>query len=261
MLRRGGHDYYVGDLVPGRAEDTLLSGEPPGVWSGRTAADLGLRGIVSAPEFAQLLEGRHPSSSRPLRVERARGTAGFDLTFCAPKSVSVLHLLAPAEIAAAVGAGHVAAVADAADYLERSAAGVRRMRSGQQARLDATGLASAAFVHRTSRALDPHLHTHMVVANVAQGVDGLWSTLDSRRLFRHGPAAQGVYHARLRHELTSRLGVAWHLHPSGIGDVVGVDPTLCRLFSGRSADVDEHVHRQSAARSRTGRPREPSPPW
>ncbi len=95
----------------------------------------------------------------------------------------------------------------------------------------------------------PHLHTHVVVANVAQGVDGLWSTLDSRRLFRHGPAAQGVYHARLRHELTCRLGVAWHLHPSGMGDVAGVDPTLCRLFSGRSADVDEHVYRRSAARS------------
>ncbi len=158
-MRRGGHDYYVDDLVPGRAEGTLLSGEPPGGWWGRAAADLGLRGTVSTAEFAALLEGRHPSNGRPLRHERARGTAGFDLAFCAPKSVSVLHLLGPAEIAAAVGNGHAAAAADAADYLERAAAGVRRMRSGQQVRLGATGLASAAFVHRTSRALDPHLHT------------------------------------------------------------------------------------------------------
>ncbi len=122
----------------------------------------------------------------------------------------------------------------------------------QQVRLDATGLAAGAFLHRTSRALDPHLHTHVVVANVAQGVDGAWSSLDSRRLFHHGPAAQAVYHARLREELTERLGVAWQLRPSGMADVVGVDPTLCRLFSGRTAtwrstSTDRH------ARDPTGR--------
>jgi hypothetical protein len=85
----------------------------------------------------------------------------------------------------------------------------------------------------------------VVVANVAQGVDGRWSSLDSRRLFLHAPAAQAVYHARLRYELTDRLGVAWQLRPSGLSDVVGVDPTLCRLFSGRTADMEEHLSRRA----------------
>ena len=244
VLHRGGHAYYVDDLVPGRAEGTRLSGEVPGSWTGHGAADLGLGGTVAGPDFAQLLAGRHPSSGRNLRQERPNGTAGFDLTFCAPKSVSILHLLAPTEMAAQVGLGHAAAVADATGYLERAAAGVRRSREGAQVRLDATGLAAGAFLHRTSRALDPHLHTHVVVANVAQGVDGRWSSLDSRRLFLHAPAAQAVYHARLRHELTDRLGVAWQLRRSGLSDVVGVDPTLCRLFSGRTADMEENLWRR-----------------
>jgi conjugative relaxase-like TrwC/TraI family protein len=248
VLHRGGDRYYVDDLVPGRAEGTLLAGEAPGEWWGRAAVDLGLRGTVAGPEFAELLAGRNPASSRPLRIDRLEATSGFDLTFCAPKSVSILHLLAPTEMAAEVGAGHAAAVADATGYLERAAAGVRRSRGGVQVRLAATGLATGAFLHRTSRALDPHLHTHVVVANVAQGPDGEWSSLDSRRLFRHGPAAQAVYHACLRYELSDRLGVAWSLRPSGLSDVVGVDATLCRLFSGRTADMDEHVHRQGTAR-------------
>ncbi|HZU80784.1 MAG TPA: MobF family relaxase, partial [Acidimicrobiales bacterium] len=204
----------------------------------------------------ELLSGRDPANGRQLRAGRRDATAGFDLTFCAPKSVSLLGMLAPREIAHEVVAGHEAAVDDATGFLDRAAIGVRRARGGEQLRLGATGAAAGAFLHRTSRALDPHLHTHLVVANVAHGVDGDWSSLDSRRLFRHSSAIRAVYHARLRAELTARLGVAWDVRPSGMGDVVGVDPVLRGLFSGRSADIAEHLHgrrlssRAGGARSR-----------
>ena len=174
--------------------------------------------------------------------------AGFDLTFCAPKSVSVLHLLAPRELGTAAVAAHAAAVADALAYLERNGLGVRRSRSGEVQHLAATGTVAAGFVHRTSRALDPHLHSHVVTANVAQGVDGTWSSLDSRRLFLHRRATGAVYDAALRHHLRRRP--AWHgtgVRPV-VGEVAGVDPVLRRLFSQRAASIDEHV-----ARSR-GRP-------
>ncbi len=242
VLRPGGHAYYLDELVPGRAEGSGgVAGEPPGSWRGRAAADLRLAGNVGGHELATLMAGQHPGTGAQLRSTRVNATAGFDLTFGAPKSVSLLRLLAPSEIGTEVGAGHAVAVDDALGYLERAAAGVRRVRGGAARRLGATGLAAAAFVHRTSRTLDPHLHTHLVVANVAQGVDGEWSSLDSRRLFRHSVAARAVYHARLRAELNDRLGVAWEVPPSGMGDVVGVDPTLRRIFSGRSSDIDEHL--------------------
>ena len=243
MVRGDGHRYYVEDIVPGRAESSPVAGESPGVWSGRGAAALGLDGLVEAPVFTALLEGRHPQSGRTLGRPRGdRRVSGYDLTFGAPKSVSILAMLAPGEIAAAVGVGHRAAVEEAAGYLGRAAVGVRRTHRGVVAYLPSTGMVAGSFVHRTSRALDPHLHTHLVMANVAQGVDGRWSAVDSRRVFVHAPAAQAVYHARLRLELTERLGTAWALRPSGLGDVVGVDARLRRLFSTRSSAIEEYVH-------------------
>ena len=100
---------------------------------------------------------------------------------------------------------------------------------------------AGGFRHRTSRALDPHLHTHVVAANVAQGLDGRWSAADGRRVFAHARAAGSVYQARLRLELSERLGTAWEVRPSGLGDVVGVGSGLRRLFSQRSAEIEEYV--------------------
>jgi conjugative relaxase-like TrwC/TraI family protein len=256
VVRASGVGYYVRDLVPGRAEGSLVAGESPGAWTGGGSAVLGLRGRVGPDEFTEVFAGRDPLGDRALRDGRgARAVAGVDLTFCAPKSVSVLHLLAPRELGAATGAAHEAAVADALGYLERTALGVRRTRGGVTRRVAATGAVAAGFVHRTSRALDPHLHTHLVAANVAQGADGLWSSIDSRRLFLHRRDVQAVYDSSLRHELTRRAGVAWELGPSGRWDVRGVDPTLVRLFSQRAASIDEHVFRAGSGRTSPGRRR------
>ncbi len=253
VVRGDGYRYYVDDLTPGRAEGSLVAGESPGVWSGRGALGLGLAGRVESPAFGEVLEGRDPGRGVTLRQSRGdRSVAGFDLTFCAPKSVSVLHLLAPGEMASEVGEGHRTAVEETIGYLGRSALGVRRSRGGGLTLLPSTGVVAGQFVHRTSRALDPHLHTHLVVANVAEGVDGAWSAVDSRRLFTHLPSAQGIYHARLRFELTRRLGAAWEVRPNGLGDVVGVDRRLRRLFATRTAAIDEYDHdRTPSARSPT----------
>ena len=255
VVRGQGVGYYVRDLVPGRAEETRVAGESPGRWAGRGSGDLGLAGPVDARGITEVLAGHDPASGQALRqAHTGRPVSGFDLTFCAPKSVSVLHLLAPAELGAAVGGAHREAVADAVAYVERHGHGVRRNRSGQVHHLGTTGVVAAAFDHRTSRTLDPHLHTHLVVANVALGVDGRWSSLDSRRLFLHRRATGAVYDASLRHHLTAAAGVAWRRSPTGGWEVDGVDPVLCRLLSQRSASIDEHAHvaggRRSAGRRR-----------
>jgi len=253
-VRLGGHGYYVDDLVPGRAEGSLLAGERPGVWAGAGAVDLGLVGEVDGPSFAAVLAGRDPRSGAELGPTQARArvrVAAYDLTFAAPKSVSLLQALAPGEVAEEAGRGHAAAVEAATGYLSRRAVGVRRSAGGEVRLLPSTGMAAGAFLHRTSRALDPHLHTHVVVANVARGVDGAWSAVDGRRLFSHVRTAGQLYRSHLRRELTDRLGAGWEVTERGMGDVVGVDPALRHLFSVRRAGIAEHLGRRPGRSSRS----------
>ena len=253
VLRSGGIDYYVRDLAPGPAEGSSVAGESPGMWTGGGGAVLGLAGRVRSDDLADVFAGRDPTGERQLRHERgSRSVAGVDLLFCAPKAVSLLHLLAPNELGAVAGECHQAAVSDAVGYLERAVLGVRRTRSGTSHRIATTGAVAAGFVHRTSRALDPHLHTHLVTANVAQGIDGLWSSLDTRRLFAHRGAIQSVYESSLRYMLSDRAGMAWEQHSAGRWHLAGVDPVLERLFSQRASGIEEHVFRAAGGRSSPG---------
>ena len=71
------------------------------------------------------------------------------------------------------------------------------------------GLIGAAFRHRTSRAGDPQLHTHVLVANLVLGADGRWGTLDGRRIYAHAKTAGYLYEHRLRALLTRELGFEW----------------------------------------------------
>jgi conjugative relaxase-like TrwC/TraI family protein len=243
VVHDGGSAYYVDGLVPGRPGG-VAAGERPGQWLGEGAAALGLAGTVEGAAFVTVMSGQDPGTGRALRsLHGPSSVSGYDLTFCAPKSVSLLHALAPDEIATEVGAGHDAAVEQVAAYLASRAVGVVR-RDGHDAPrrlVPSTGMVAGAFVHRTSRALDPHLHTHVVAANVAQGIDGRWSAVDSRRVVAHLQAGGAVYQAVLRSELSRRLGAAWEVGPTGLGDVLGVDPGLRRLFSQRSAAIDEYL--------------------
>ena len=253
-VRVGGHGYYVNELPQGREAGTGLTGERPGRWMGRAAEGLGLGDRVEAEAFADVLSGRNPILGRPLPVKRDLVTvAAYDLVFCAPKSVSLLHALGSAELSSEVGAGHDAAVDATTDYLARVALGVRRQaQGGSRSVLPTTGMMAGAFLHRTSRALDPHLHTHVVEVNVAQGIDGVWSAVDGRGLFAHRAAAGRLYQAHLRQELTVRLGVAWDVRPTGLGDVVGVEPGFRGLFSQRSAAIKEYMSERSGRASARG---------
>lgn len=195
-----------------------------------------LRGPLEGAAFTAMLAGRHPLSGRVLPGPR-RHVRAFDLTFSAPKSASVLFALGPPEVAGAVVAAHRMAVDEAVGYLERRAVSVRRSSGDWRRVVPAKALAWAAFDHATSRALDPHLHTHVVVANVAHGGDGRWSALDGRGLYAHRGAAGSLYGAHLRWRLAATLGVRWEPRRNGGYEVAGIDPLLLGAFSSRAADI------------------------
>jgi conjugative relaxase-like TrwC/TraI family protein len=117
--------------------------------------------------------------------------------------------------------GHEAAVAGALGYLEREACRARRG-AGGRVQVPGDGFVAAAFRDRSSRAGDPLLHTHVVVANATRGPDGRWTALDGRELYRHAKTAGYLYQAVLRAELTERLGVEWTEVENGTADLRGV---------------------------------------
>lgn len=139
------------------------------------------------------------SSFDPLLSECSPCTGAFDCTFTAPKSVTLLFALGSTEVRREVGTAHDAAVDAALAVYEAEAARVRRGRGGKQV-LQADGFVAAAFRHRTSRAGDPHLHTHVVVANMAHAPsDDRWTTLDGRQLYACCRTTGFLYEAHLRH--------------------------------------------------------------
>lgn len=241
-LVAGAEDYYLSMVAEGREEYYSGAGESPGTWLGRGTDDLGLAGPVSPEALAAIVAGISPRSGADLGLPRRSGTrvGGFDLTFSAPKSVSLLYALGSPVHSAAVRAAHDHAVTEGVAYLERHALFARRGTDGLR-RIATGGLVAAAFVHRTSRNGDPQLHTHVLAANAVLGEDGRWSAPDARGLYAHARTAGFVYQASLRAGLVESLGVAFGPVHRGAAEIEGVDASVLRRFSTRRAEIEEYL--------------------
>ena len=237
-----GWAYYAREIAAGVEDYFVGHGEEKGRWIGRGIESLALSGDADFEGLSRLFgHGFHPVTGaalgRPFDPD-SNAVAGYALSFSPPKSVSILWALAGEDVSDAVRAGHDAAVDAALVFLQDHAAFTRRGRCGlvQERTL---GYLAAVFVHRTSRAGDPQLHSHVLVANKVQATsDGRWLSIDGRELYEVQKAAGMLYKACLRAELTARLGVAWtEVDENGGAEIVGVPDELIRLFSKRRAQV------------------------
>jgi len=259
----GQERYYLENVATGVEDYRSGRGEMPGRWAGTSAPMLGLSGDVDRDALRAVLAGTDPTTGVRLGRARSDRVPGFDLMFGAPKSVSVLFALGPFEVSAAVRAAHDAATDATLAYLERSACWSRRGAHGCEQVLG-TGFVGATFRHRSSRAGDPHLHTHALVANVTCGPDGRWATLDARHLYLHAKTAGYLHQAHLRAQLTARLGVGWRPIANGTADLVGIPDHVLRAFSTRRTEIEAALaERQysstraaTIAKYRTRRPKE-----
>jgi conjugative relaxase-like TrwC/TraI family protein len=167
----------------------------------------------------------------------AKGSVpGFDLTFSAPKSVSLLWGLGGSLAAQEVSAAHREAVGAALSYMQREACWTRRGAGGAEF-VKGSGYLAAGYIHRSSRNGDPQLHTHVLIANATKGPDGRWTRLYHPAVYEHAKAAGYVYEAHLRHELCRRLGVEWQEVRNGISEVAGFSDEHLRAFSTRRAEI------------------------
>ncbi|MGO4363339.1 MobF family relaxase [Terrabacter sp. RAF57] len=206
-------------------------------------------GMLQDPATGQPL-GRAPGAERRAyldalnRPRKAPKTvAGFDLTFSAPKSVSVAWGLADEATRQRIFAAHVAATEFVIDYAERTVFATRTGRGGVVSE-DVRGVVAAAFDHWDSRSGDPQLHTHIVVLNRAQAVsDGGWRTLDSKALFRAAVGLSELYNGALADLVTADLGYGWEPEkrrhsPVEKWEVAGVSEALRAEFSQRTTEID-----------------------
>ncbi|MGD9754265.1 MAG: MobF family relaxase, partial [Acidimicrobiia bacterium] len=250
-------EYYVAE--PGGYY--VAAGEPPGRWFGQAAARLGLGVSFDDAQFVAVLAGIDPTSGVELGRPFGEGSVrGYDVTFSAPKSVSLLAALGGPAVQAGVHAAHDAAVDAVLDYVQRHA--LTRFRvDGEVVSVDAEGVVAGVFRQHVSRELDPQLHTHAVIANRVLSPDGRWLALDARPLMKDQTVLSALYHAGLRAELTSRLGVGWREVDNGIAELAGIDREVLEAFSRRTGQVTSRLvaklarFRDTMDREPTGRER------
>lgn len=251
--------YAESGTPPGRFLGAGLAGltDGHGVKPGATVTEehlFRMLGMLQDPVTGAQL-GRPPRATGTTYIDRAgrarkpsRPVAGFDLTFSAPKSVSVAWALGDRATQAAVYRAHLRAVEYVVGYAERAGVFSSRSGDGGLVQEDVRGVVAAGFDHWDSRAGDPQLHTHVVVMNRVQCRDGQWRTLDGRLLFRATVALSELYNGVLSDYLTESLGWGWE--PMGRRhsavpkfEVSGVSADLQVEFSRRSGAIEDAKNR------------------
>jgi len=228
-------DYY--------AED----GAAPSRWQGSGAALLGLEGEVDPDRFRQLLEGALPNGV-VLGAKREDGRQhrpGWDLTFSAPKSVSVMALVAGDR---RLDEAHAAAVEAALAFTERHAGGTRIRGSERVTHVRTGNLAVATFRHDTSRAQDPQLHTHAVILNMTHDGGGTWRSLDSRALYQLQKTIGEVYRQELAGAVRG-LGYEIEVGKESMFEIRGLPANVLDAFSERAQQVEAHLAKNGLTRA------------
>lgn len=209
-------------------------GRAPSAWWGAGAAALGLDGSVEADQFRALLDGQLPNGEAMHRGGEGPRTAGLDLTFSSPKSVSMQSLIGGDRRLLDT---HQAAVTAALRYAEANLAGYRATMEGEtQAELSGN-LVAARFDHDLSREADPQVHTHCVVLNMTQRADGQMRALDARPFYEQQKLLGAYYRAELARAV-QELG--YHIrrtHEDGRFELSHIDQRQVEAFSTRSRDI------------------------
>lgn len=221
--------YYANDNYY-TAEDQLGQSE----WGGLAAAELGLSGPVDCAAFEQILSGHLPNGE-VLTGGAKEHAPGFDLTFSAPKSVSLMALIGGD---ARLVRAHHESVQTAMKWVESHLAEARMGKDGHI--VVATGkLAYALFTHDVSRELDPQLHTHSVIANATLRPDGEWRALHNGKIWSANMLIGAIYHNELRHAVEALgYGISGG-GKNGTFEIAGIDRQTIEAWSLRHQQIRE----------------------
>jgi conjugative relaxase-like TrwC/TraI family protein len=212
--------------------------------------------VIELDTMAEVDDARAAGLEARLRGAGHQTVHGLDLTFSAPKSVSTLFAVGDADIQQRAIAAHEWAVDEALKYMEREAARVVRGHKASRKELEkdsgadtltthrAQGFVAIKYRHRMNRLQDPHLHTHVVVGNYAQGPDGRWTALAAQHIYEHAKAGGHVYQTILRAKMRELFPwVEWGEVENGMAEFSPelMHPDLLKHFSQRSQDIEAYV--------------------
>jgi conjugative relaxase-like TrwC/TraI family protein len=234
-------DYYL-NITESISNDPFA--ERDGYWLGSGPTSFGLGGEVRAPDLYLVGSGRHPSTNKLLNRYQASVTfAATDATFAAPKTVSLLHALGSEEVRDQITMAHRNSVEESLAFIERRLVRVRQSSNGVRTQDRGSLFGAAVFEHRLSRSLDPHLHSHLLIMNLARKrslpIDSStrWSAFHAAPLFFHCGLLGALYRSNLRQEMTNSLGVRWTARRHGWYDLEGFSPAMVSAFSRRQGEI------------------------
>lgn len=233
----GASSYYE------KSDDYYSQDHSPSIWSGRAAEMLNLAGEIKPEDFKALLDGRLPNGDQIHRAANGR-RGGTDLTFSAPKSVSIQAMIGGD---LRLFSAHESAVSRALEYVESLAA--CRVTENRYTVKEVTGnLAIAQFRHDLSRAADPQLHTHCVILNVTERHDDEWRAVDNEPFYRHKMLLGAYYRSELAKGVQA-LGYGVRItHSDGRFELAHIAPSQIEAFSTRSRMIEESLKSQGLTR-------------
>ena len=240
IMSSGRADYYA-DLAKD-GEYYTKGGEPPGVWRGGGAKELGLSGEIDNDQFKEVFSGMLDGRSLVQNAGSEKRRPGWDLTFSAPKSVSVAWSQADRDTGALIQKLHDRAVNRALEYVEEHCGWTRRGKAGKHQ--EQAKCVFATFEHGTSRAQDPQLHTHALFLNVCVRGDGTTGALETPMLYANKMTAGAIYRAELSHLLHQELGLVIERKDKQFFEIAGVPESLMEEFSKRRRAIIKELTKQ-----------------
>jgi conjugative relaxase-like TrwC/TraI family protein len=245
---RNAESYFREHLGVG---DYYMKGQTvSGQWFGEGARELGLSGITTEKDFLNLCQNIHPQTeeqltprlnSKRVRVDKdgnvhesANRRVFYDFTLSPPKSVSIAALVGNDQ---RIIEAHDEAVQAAMRELQIYAA-TRVRKQNQYAHRVTGNVVGAVFRHDTSRALDPHLHSHCILFNATRdSVEDRWKALEACEMVTAQKFVRNVYYHELVRSL-QKFGYGIENNPRGDFEIAGVSQELLDRFSKRHREID-----------------------
>lgn len=238
------------------SDNYYFLGNLQSLWLGEGAKALGLEGNVRGDDLTAVLEGRLPDGSRLGKEINGNHVhrPGHDLTFSAPKSVSILGLIGGDK---AMVEAHNHAVRVAAGYVEKLIS-ARDTKDGVTSIVHTDKMVAAAFTHDTSRNLDPQLHTHLLIANMTEQ-DGKWKALATDYIHNAGfietvmkmqVTLGKIYRSALRQRVEALGHEVEEVGKHGMWEIKGVPEDVRDEFSSRGREIQGAIGAEATLRSR-----------